>query len=130
MGALSASLARRRQFTLQMGLGDIFKKALANDPSLPPATNPGLSGKEDKAVEVEFLPAKKTVKAYPGQKLSLLATAAKVNINYQCQKGECGTCTVKFNGTPVKTCQASLPINSSTKKYTIVVPKEPPKRRR
>jgi hypothetical protein len=32
-----------RSNVVYMGLGDMLKKALANDPSLPPPVNPGLS---------------------------------------------------------------------------------------
>ena len=47
----------RRYLALNMGLGDMLKKALANE-DLPPPTNPGLS-KEPDYVTVEFLPSKK-----------------------------------------------------------------------
>jgi len=110
----------RHAMDLNMGLGDILKKALANDESLGPAENPGLSKKVE-PVEVEFLPSGKKVKAFPGQDLKLIARAAKVDIKYSCEKGECGTCTVNFNGKKVKTCVSSLPINSKTTKYTIGV---------
>lgn len=99
-------------------LGDILKNALANDPNLPPVQNPGLS-KSREAVEVEFLPSKTVVKAYLGQNLGLIANAAKVNIKYKCKKGECGTCTVNFNGKLVKACQSSLPTVSKEKKFQI-----------
>eukprot|EP01039_Chlorochromonas_danica_P004759 gene4759-5219_t len=105
-----------------MGLADALKKAFANDVNLPPATNPGLTGGPRDTVEVEFLPAKVTVKALPGQRLSVVAQAAKVPIRYKCNKGECGTCTVRFNGIPTKVCQASIPTFGTEKKYTIVIP--------
>lgn len=108
--------------TLRMGLGDILKKALANDPNLPPPVNPGLS-REKETYEIEFLPAKKIVKALPGQRLSLVAKAAGVDIKYKCSKGDCGTCAVNFNGVPTKACQTSLPIVSAQKKFKITVPK-------
>lgn len=124
--AFHQHLHRQRILSLQMGLGDMLKKAMANDPNLPPATNPGLS-KARETVEVEFLPAKKTVKAIPGQKLSVVAQTAGVEIKYKCKKGECKTCTVNFEGRPTKVCVTSLPNTATQKKYTITVPQVPPK---
>lgn len=59
---------------LYMGLGDMFKKAFENE-NLPPPKNPGLS-KELTPVVIEFLPSKKTVKALPGQKISVVAQSS------------------------------------------------------
>ena len=98
--------------------GDFLKNALANDPNLPPAKNPGLSTTKE-TVDVEFLPSKIVVKAYLGQNLGLIAKAAKIDIKYKCKKGECGTCTVNFNGKLVKACQGSLPSISKEKKFQI-----------
>jgi len=108
---------------LNMGIGDMFAKAMANDPNLPPAKNPGLS-KDPTVVEVEFLPSKKVVKAVLGQSVATIAQAAKVDIKYSCKKGECGTCEVNFNGKIVKACQSSLPSTSTLKKFTIGVPQK------
>ena len=102
-----------------MGLGDIFKNALANDPNLPPPKDPGLSKKPD-LVLVEFLPSKKTVEAYPGQSFSLIAKSAGVDIRYKCKKGDCNTCAVQFNGRSVKACQSTLP--AGQKKVQITIP--------
>ena len=52
----SSSSFSSSSFALEMGLGDMLKKAMANDPSLPPAQNAGLSASREK-VEVEFLPS-------------------------------------------------------------------------
>jgi ferredoxin len=114
---------QRFSSSLQMGFGDMLKKALANDPNLPPVSNPGLS-REKQTVDVEFLPSKKIVKALPGQKLSVLAQAAGIEIKYKCKKGDCGTCTVKFDGIPTKVCQSALPsiIPPNKKTYQIIVP--------
>ena len=101
------------------GLGDMFKGAFENQ-NLPPPTNPGLS-KEAQPVTVKFLPSGKECQAYPGQKLSLVANAARVKIKYNCQEGDCGTCEVKFNGKVVKTCVSSLPATPSKKGYVIEV---------
>jgi ferredoxin len=71
-----------------MGFGDMLKNALANDPNLPPAKNPGLS-REPTKVEVEFLPSGKKVTAILGEKIGAVAKAAGVEIKYSCKKGDC-----------------------------------------
>ena len=110
----------RETFALQMGFGDMMKKAMANE-NMGPVKNAGLS-KEPEPVEVEFLPAKKKVKAFPGQKVSMIAQSAGVGIKYDCKRGDCGTCTVSFGGKLVKACQTTLPTTGNTKSYTITVP--------
>ena len=50
----------------------------------------------------------KPVKAVAGQKVSQVATAARVKITYSCKKGDCGTCEVMQNGRIVKACQAKI----------------------
>jgi ferredoxin len=112
------SYKNRPSTTLNMGLGDVFAKALANDPSLPPTQSAGLSGARE-AVEVEFFPSGKKVKAYLGQDVSMIAKAAKVEIKYNCKKGNCGTCMINFEGKLVKACQSSLPIASKKKSFQI-----------
>jgi len=102
------------------GFMDALNKALANDPNLPPPVNPGLS-KEPTYVEVEFLPSKKATKAILGQKFKDIARQAKIQIPYSCEKGECGTCSVKFNGKIVKACQVALPMSSPSKKFQIEI---------
>lgn len=99
----------------------MFKNALANDQSLPPQQNPGLSS-ERQPVEVIFRPSQRKVKAYLGQNIGMIANAAKVDIKYKCKKGECGTCTVKFNGKDVKACISALPSTSKLTTFTIEVP--------
>lgn len=110
-----------QRHSLQMGIADMFKNALANDPNLPAAENPGLS-KERQMIEIEFLPAKKVVKAPPGQRLTVVAQAAGIDIKYKCKKGDCGTCTVNFDGIPTKVCQTSLPAVPTKARYVIKVP--------
>ena len=51
----------------------------------------------------------------------VIAQQAKVQIPYSCERGDCGTCSVKFNGKIVKACQVSLPAASKEKKFTIEV---------
>jgi hypothetical protein len=110
----------RKQTNLKMGLGDLLKNALANDPSLPPAKDPGLS-KGPEYVMVEFTRGemKKKIKAIKGQKVSDVASQAGVDIKYSCKKGECRTCEVTINGKIVKACQSYLP---STPTVQILVP--------
>jgi ferredoxin len=120
----SGAFRRTANTQLKMGFMDALNKALANDPNIgnAPVSSPGLS-KAPEPVEVEFLPSKKKVKAYPGQKLSMIANTAGVEIKYKCKKGDCGTCTVNFNGVLVKACQSSLPSSIAPgKKFTIGVP--------
>jgi len=47
--------------------------------------------------------------AVVGQKLTVVAGRARVKIPVNCQKGDCGTCMVNFNGRKVKACQTMLP---------------------
>ena len=110
----------RSKLSLNMGLGDMFKNALANDPNLPPAQNAGLSGSKQ-PVEVEFLPSKKKVRAFPGERLSVVANAAKIDIKYKCKKGDCGTCKVNFEGNVVKACQTVIPSGATKKSYKIAL---------
>lgn len=51
----------------------------------------------------------KPVKAVVGQKVSVVAAAARVKIAYNCNKGDCGTCMVNINGKKVKACQMTIP---------------------
>jgi len=119
--SLSVSIAPS-PLTPLFGLGDLLKGALANDPNLPPAKNPGLS-KGPQPVTVEFLGAnKKTVTAYLGQSIGDIAKRAGVDIKYSCKKGECRTCEVNFNGKIVKACQSSLPATSRETRFTVGVP--------
>ena len=72
-------------------------------------------------VEVEFLPSGKKTKALLGQKFKVIAQQAKVQIPYSCERGDCGTCSVKFKGKIVKACQVSLPAASKEKSFQIEV---------
>jgi aerobic-type carbon monoxide dehydrogenase small subunit (CoxS/CutS family) len=49
------------------------------------------------------------VKAVVGQKVSVVAAAARVKIAYNCKQGDCGTCMITMNGRKVKACQMSIP---------------------
>jgi ferredoxin len=52
--------------------------------------------------------------AVVGQKLTVVAQRARVKIPVNCQKGDCGTCMVNFNGRKVKACQTVLPAGKAT----------------
>jgi ferredoxin len=106
--------------SLRMGFGDMLKKAFQNE-NLPPPQNPGLS-KELEPVVIEFLPARKTVKALPGQKLSVVAQSSGIDIKYSCKKGDCGTCSVKVNGSMARACQTSIPRVANSKITIEVLP--------
>ena len=56
----------------------------------------------------------KAVKAIVGQPVKTVASAARVKIPYNCQKGDCGTCVVVMNGKKVKACQMSIPAGKCT----------------
>ena len=51
----------------------------------------------------------KAIKAKVGEKVSVVASKAKVPITYSCRKGDCGTCEIMMNGLIVKACQAKIP---------------------
>lgn len=84
-------------------LGDAFK----NDESLGKKENAGLKNgpKYNEDVTING----KSVKAVVGQKVSVVAAAARVKIAYNCKQGDCGTCMITMNGRKVKACQMSIP---------------------
>jgi len=45
-----------------------------------------------------------------GAKLSVVAEDAAVAIQYDCRKGQCGTCSIKVGSKWIKTCQTSVPM--------------------
>ena len=84
-----------------------FDKAFSNE-DLGARPNAGLKNGPtiNDAVTINGKPCKNAV---VGQKLSIVANAARVKISYNCQKGDCGTCMVKVNGRKAKACQAIVP---------------------
>ena len=60
---------------------------------------------------IEFLPSKIIANAVIGEKLSDVAKNAKVEIQYKCKKGDCGTCEVNIGGKWVKACQTTITSN-------------------
>jgi len=93
--------------TLNMGFMDAFKNE-----DLGKAVNPGLKGgpKSNDTVTINGKPAKAVI----GQKLSVVAAAARAPIKYDCRNGDCGTCIVTGNGRKVKACQAVVGTGRTT----------------
>lgn len=90
---------------------DIFgglKDAFSNDDSLGKAKNAGLSGgpKYNENVTVN---GKAVPNVVVDQKISQVCNAARVKVPYNCQNGECGTCTVKMNGRKIRACVSKVP---------------------
>ena len=50
----------------------------------------------------------KKIQVVANQKVSVVAQADRVNINYSCNAGSCGTCRIKMNGREVQACQAKI----------------------
>lgn len=87
--------------------GKAFSSAFSNDESLGKVQNAGLKGgpKNNDKVSINGKP----VKAIVGQKVAVVAGAARAKISYNCKQGDCGTCMIKMNGRKVKACQMSIP---------------------
>jgi len=86
---------------------NIFADAFKNDSSLGKAKNAGLTN--GPATNDNVTVNGKPVKAVTGQKISVVANSARVRIPYNCQNGECGTCTIKINGRKAKACVSTVP---------------------
>lgn len=85
-----------------------LKDAFANDDSLGKAKNAGLSNgpRYNDQVTVNGKPVPNVV---VDQKISQVCNAARVKVPYNCQNGECGTCTIKMNGKKVRACVSKVP---------------------
>lgn len=86
-----------------------LKDAFSNDESLiGTAKNAGLSNgpKYNDQVSVN---GKSIPNVVVDQKISQVCNAARVKVPYNCQNGECGTCTVKMNGKKVRACVSKVP---------------------
>ena len=85
-----------------------LKDAFSNDESLGAAKNAGLSNgpKYNDQVSVN---GKSIPNVVVDQKISQVCNAARVKVPYNCQNGECGTCTVKINGKKVRACVSKVP---------------------
>jgi len=93
--------------TILHGIFGGLSKAFENDENLGKAENAGLTKGPVNNDQVQI--NGKPVKAIVGQKVSVVANAARVKINYDCRNGDCGTCMIKMNGKKVKACQMTIP---------------------
>ena len=84
-----------------------LKGAFSNDDSLGKREDAGIKGGAKFNEQVTF--NGKPIRAVPGQKVSQVASAARVKITYSCKKGDCGTCEIMMNGRMIKACQATIP---------------------
>ncbi|CAM9438040.1 unnamed protein product [Phaeothamnion confervicola] len=115
----SIAFATRTGATLQMGLMDGFKKAFENEDYKDRSTTPGL---KNGPARVEVIVNGKKISAVAGQRLPDVCKAAGAKVEYNCQKGECGTCESLVDGRKVRICKAIVPYNKpsisiTTKKY-------------
>uniref|UniRef100_A0A7R9VKD2 2Fe-2S ferredoxin-type domain-containing protein n=1 Tax=Pseudictyota dubia TaxID=2749911 RepID=A0A7R9VKD2_9STRA len=104
-GISSVPLISKQGTSLNI-FGKAFSDAFANE-DVGEKQNAGLTGgpRTNENVSVNG----KAVSAVVGQKVSVVAAAARVKIPYNCRNGDCGTCTVKMNNRKVKACQATIP---------------------
>ena len=83
-----------------------FDKAFANE-DMGAKKSAGLTNGPSAASEVSV--NGKPCKAVVGQRISVVARAARADVEYNCNRGECGTCMVRVNGRNVLACQAVVP---------------------
>lgn len=85
-----------------------LKGAFSNDDSLGKAKNEGLSNgpKYNENVTVN---GKAVPNVVVDQKISQVCASARVKVAYNCQNGECGTCTVNINGRKAQACVSKVP---------------------
>ena len=84
-----------------------FKNAFSNE-DFETKENAGLSKIPDK-ITATNADTGKTVKVIPNQKLPQAARALGLNVSYNCQNGECGTCVQLVDNKPTKICVARVP---------------------
>jgi len=82
-----------------------MKNAFGNE-ELGAKQNAGISGAGPMASAVTI--NGKKIQGIANQKVSVVAQAARVKINYSCNAGSCGTCRIKMNGKEVRACQAKV----------------------
>merc|ERR1711871_1902864 len=104
----SKVLQTARPSSISMGWLDA---AFANE-DLGPQGPAGLS-KAVEEVTVTFKQNGKTVKSYPGESMKIVAKRAGVKVLYDCSKGDCGSCEMKFNNRKIRTCVAKVPKGKS-----------------
>lgn len=100
-GVQPAPIIRTTTSSTSLDLFGGLKDAFKNDESLGTRENAGLKNgpKFNDQVTVNGQPVQGAV---AGQKLTVVASKARVRIPVNCQKGDCGTCMVKLNGRQVK----------------------------
>jgi len=84
-----------------------MKGAFGNDDNLGKAQNSGLTNGPNNNDKVTV--NGKPVKAVVGQKVSAVASAARVRITYGCKQGDCGSCAIMINGRAARACQSTVP---------------------
>mmetsp|Transcript_22177 Transcript_22177/g.47704 ORF Transcript_22177/g.47704 Transcript_22177/m.47704 type:complete len:147 (-) Transcript_22177:319-759(-) len=101
------------QTSTSIGIFGGLKDAFGNDDSLGAAKNAGLSNgpRYNEQVTVNGKPVKNVV---VDQKISQVCATARVKVPYNCQNGECGTCTVKLNGRKARACVSKVPAGKCT----------------
>uniref|UniRef100_A0A7S1C0U8 2Fe-2S ferredoxin-type domain-containing protein n=1 Tax=Corethron hystrix TaxID=216773 RepID=A0A7S1C0U8_9STRA len=83
-----------------------FADAFKNEDIAPPK-NAGLTNGPETNDNVTI--NGKKVKAITGQKVAVVASAARVRIPFNCNSGDCGTCVIKMNGRNAKACVSKIP---------------------
>lgn len=105
---VSQSTPRTAQTSTSLNIFGGLKGAFSNDDSLGKAANAGLSGgpryNENVTVNGKSVP-----NVVVDQKISQVCASARVKVPYNCQNGECGTCTVNMNGRKIKACVSKVP---------------------
>jgi len=102
-GRVSAFTTR---VTPRMGLFDALKGAFENDDSLQPQK--GYADGKNK-VMVTIQPGNKKIECVAGQSLKDITRQARCKIEYNCSRGECGTCEILVDGKRTRTCVSRLP---------------------
>lgn len=100
---------QHQQASSTTSMNNWLKDAFSNDESLiGTAKSAGLSNgpKYNDQVSVN---GKSIPNVVVDQKISQVCNAARVKVPYNCQNGECGTCTVKMNGKKVRACVSKVP---------------------
>lgn len=92
---------RGQRIATELDMFGGFKDAFKNDESLGVRQNAGLKNGPTYNDQVT-VNGMNVQGAVVGQKLTVVASRVRVKIPVNCQKGDCGTCMVKFNGRKVK----------------------------
>mmetsp|Transcript_65838 Transcript_65838/g.77359 ORF Transcript_65838/g.77359 Transcript_65838/m.77359 type:complete len:144 (+) Transcript_65838:69-500(+) len=85
----------------------VFEDAFKNEDLAKPQ-NAGLKNGPKKNDEIT-IDGQLVEGAIVGQKVRIVASKARVRINYGCGTGECGACAIKMNGEDARACNAIIP---------------------